>query len=583
MLSRKLLLALAALLLLAVAVAAGTTTYEVDCSRIGQYEVDTTDRVHVDFGFSAISPVLPGFPTASRGDLIYSPAYSATWNQPLTFTVRLDHHAPRQKWLIGRYVCTLYVNGTAAGSGNYELVERTPEWKTTTIIFVVPPTAATYHDFTDVEVSKPLRGAYCASLPSPDSWPSCPIFQAQPNVVTTSYHNWEALMVNGYKPGDVVKAYGVEAVIPNPWQYGIDSDVGTFSYVQIDSSVYSPKVKDAPVDSSVSLHMVGMPKSWGSVTVIGAEVPLYVLKFAQSLSYPTTYCRPPSCIVLAWNKLQRQGWWCETPTYVADVAVQSGVTMIEDAWLNLGVFSGSHIRLPLGSVMEATAQVRWSTGLLGIPVYWGDVYSRVINGPTYYEDFGKKKKLLTSPGQGSLKVAFAVDEFASSIEIGLYSRPIPFYPGTLPVTAQGYAIMSRCVYRIGNTEYEEIVPRFLNSPLWLTPALYLHYSDLTGGRYPDLLHFLSGEPTTYYWGSGVTVETGMVNVRTERYYDQTTADAAGSLPLYYVSGKLFTDAATLYIISAHQRVGAVSKPAPHHKLRPGVLQNGLSRLAHRGR
>jgi len=549
--SRKLLLALAALLMLTAAVAAGETRYEVDCSRVGQYEVDTTDLVYVNFDFSAISPVLPGFSFASRGNLIYSPAHTATWNQPLEFTVRLDHHAPRQKWLIGRYVCTLYVNGTASDSGEYELVERTPEWVRTIIIFVVPPTAATYYDFKIVEVSKPLGGAYCASLPAPYTWPSCPIFRARPNVVTTSYRDWDALMVNGYRPGDTVEAYGVEAKIPDPWNYGIESDVGTFSYVEIDGYDHPPRVEDAPVDSSVRLHMVGMPKTWGSVKVIGAQTPLYVAKTIALYPYPTEYCRPPSCIVLAEHRLERGGW-CDTPTYIANVAVRSGVTMTEDAWLDLGVYSGSEIYLPLGSVMEAAGRVRWWAG--EFPVYWGTVYPRVIKSPTYYEDLGRKKKLLTSPGYGALGVAFAVDQFQSSIEIGLYSRPIPYYPGTMYITAQGYAITSRCVFRIGHIQYEEIMPRFLYTPLWLTLGLYKYYSDLTDGRYPDLLHFLHGEPTTYRSG-GVATETGMVTVRTQRYYDGTTADPGGSHPLYYVSGILPTDATALYLISARQRIG----------------------------
>jgi len=559
MLSRKHLLALAVLLLLAAAVAAGETRYSVACSRAGGYEVDTTSLVRVSFEFSAVSPVFPGRSVVSRGNLIYSPVDTVTWDRPLLFTVRLDHHAPHQKWVIGRYVCTLYVNGTARDSGVYEVVDETPAWMRTTVTFVVPPTAATYFESTEVEVSKPLQGAYCAAPPEPDTWPGCPDFWAQPNVVTTIYNDWQALMVNGYGPGDVVAAYGVEAVVPNPWEYGIESNVGTFSYVVIDNSVHDPKVEEAPVNSTVSLHMVGMPKVWGNVTVTGAQVPLYVAKTIALYPNPTERCRPPSCIVLAHHKLERQGWWCDTPTYMANVAVRSGVNMIKVAWLDLRVYSGSEIHLPLGSIMEATARAQWSVGGLtevpDVPIYWGTVYARVINSPTYYEDLGRKKKLLTRPGQGALGVAFAVDEFQQSIEIGLYSRPIPYYPGTMLTTAQGYAITSRCVYRIGPIEYEEIMPRFLYTPFWLTLGLYLHYRDLTGGRYPDLLRFLYGEPTTYRRGGGVPVETGMVTVRTNRYYDHTTADPGGSHLLYYVSGNLPTDAATLYIISARQSLG----------------------------
>jgi hypothetical protein len=551
--SRKLLLAMAALLLLAAAVAAGETRYEVGCSRVGGREIDTTSIVRVSFAFSAVSPVFPGLPFASRGNLIYSPVYTVTWDRPLVFTVHLDHYAPHQKWVIGRYICTLYVNGTAKGSGVYDVVDETPKWMRTTVSFVVPPTATTYSESTEVEVSLPLKGGYCAAPPDPDTWPGCPNFRAWPNVVTTLYNDWEALMVNGYRPGDVVAAYGVEAEVPDPWKYGIESNVGTFSYVVIDDNIYPPKVEEVRVNSSVSLYMVGMPKTWGSVTVTGAQVPLYVAKTIALYPHPTEYCRPPSCIILANHRLE-QGGWCDTPTYMANVAVQSGVTMTEDAWLDLRVYSGSEIHLPLGSIMEATARAQWSTGT-DIPIYWGTVYPRVVNSSTYYEDLGRKKKLLTRPGYGVLGVAFAVDQSQPSIEIGLYSRPIPYYPGTMYTTAQGYAITSRCVYRIGPIQYEEIMPRFLYTPLWLTLGLYSHHRDLTGNRYPDLLRFLYREPTTYRPGGGVTTETGMVTVRTQRYYDDTTADPGGSHQLYYVSGILPTDAAVLYIISARQSLG----------------------------
>jgi len=538
--SRKLLPALAALLILTAAVAAGETRYEVDCSRVGQYEVDTTDLVYVNFDFSAISPVLPGLSFASRGNLIYSPAFTATWNQPLEFTVRLDHHAPRQRWLIGRYVCTLYVNGTASDSGEYELVERTPEWVRTIIIFVVPPTAAMYYDFKMVEVSKPLGGARCASLPAPYTWPSCPIFRARPNVVTTSYRDWEALMVNGYRPGDIVEAYGVEAKISDPWSYGIEPDVGTFSYVEIDGRDHPPEVKDAPVDSSVSLHMVGMPLSWGSVRVIGAQTPIYVVKYMQTREYPTEVCRPPGCVVLGPDFFYDP----ECNLYVFAAAVKSGATMTETARFDLGP---SEIRLPWGSVMETTVNVWW-WGVQGrISVDFGTVYPRVINSPTYYERLGENKKLVAVPGHWSFKVAFGIDESVNSIELSGYGRPRPYIVQvTAPSDGQAYSPAVMCTYKEGGEEYGRFYHVFLRNSFWITPALYSFYSGLTGGRHPDLLHFLYSEPTTYR-GGGVTTETGMVTVRTQRYYDGTTADPGGSHPLYYVSGNLPTDATALFM------------------------------------
>jgi hypothetical protein len=67
-----------------------------------------------------------------------------------------------------------------------------------------------------------------------------------------------------------------------------------------------------------------------------------------------------------------------------------------------------------------------------------------------------------------------------------------------------------------------------------------NYPDISGGRYVDLLHFLYGEPTTYYWGQGD--QYGMVYARTTPYYDGTTADSAGLVKLYYTTGVAPTDA-----------------------------------------
>jgi len=63
--------------------------------------------------------------------------------------------------------------------------------------------------------------------------------------------------VNGYKPGDVVSAYGVNATIPNPWTYGVYSDVGTLSSIQIDNNKYGPDAADVPVSSYSSSQRGG--------------------------------------------------------------------------------------------------------------------------------------------------------------------------------------------------------------------------------------------------------------------------------------------------------------------------------------
>jgi hypothetical protein len=72
-----------------------------------------------------------------------------------------------------------------------------------------------------------------------------------------------------------------------------------------------------------------------------------------------------------------------------------------------------------------------------------------------------------------------------------------------------------------------------------------NHPDISGGRYVDLLHFLYGEPTTYHWGQGD--QYGMVYARTMPYYADTTADAAGSVKLYYTTGVAPTDAQTFSV------------------------------------
>jgi hypothetical protein len=547
---------LLAVLLLAVVAAAGAT---LTCTVESSYTVDTTDDISVSFDFTSIAPVFPDKGIRFTDNLIYSPADSAQWDGPLEFKVTLEHYAPNQSWRIDKYKC-VYNNSGNVQVRYYDVVAQTPERRTTTITFKVPDTAAEHSASTSVKVSQPLGGTYCSATPTVESWPNCPVFKAEDNKVSVEYPSWQALQVNGRRAGETVKAYGVNATIPDPWRYGIKSqDVETFSYVEIDGSRYDPDVRNAPVKSRVYLYMVGMPMRWGEVKVKGAQAPLYVIKHVDSWEDPTTFCRPPACVVLARGTVFPREW-CEKVSYVSIVAVRSGVTMTERVWFGLFVISQSSIRLPLGSVMEQTVLVSWSTGVSGILVKWDKVYPRVINSPTYYERLGENGKLVADSGDRTLKVAFAVDGSATSIELGVYSWPIPYLEGTIPVEHHGYVAGGRCVYTFGGKKYETVELVTVDAEHWITPAMYSHYSDLTGGRHPDLLRFIYGEPTTYYRGSEATVETGMVSVRTERRYEQTTADAAGSRKLYYVTGKLPTDTMALFVIPIEQFVD--SGPTP---------------------
>lgn len=548
---------LLAVLLLAVAAAAGAT---LSCTVESSETKDTTDSIDVSFDFKSIAPVFSGSGlvgyTASY-TYLYEAVSSVQWDGPLEFKVILEHYVPNQIWRIDKYKC-IYNNSGNVEVRYYDVLAQKPQREKTTIIFKVPDTAAEHSESTTVKVSKPLDDTYCSSTPTVDSWPKCPTIKPDPNKASVDYEDWQALQVNGRRPGETVKAYGVNATIPKPWIYGLDDlvNMATLSFVRIDgSNVYKPKdAKDVPVSSSVYFYAVGMPKMWGVVKATGAKAPIYVVKPVASRQPPTAFCRPPACVVLAWeNRTQ----WCNqkvTDTqYASLVAVQSGVTMTEGVSFKLseeGGYLGADIRLPFGSIIAPVVEVWWSSGLGIVVVRLADTpYARVIRSPTYYEGVAEKGKI-NGPFPTSIwsksKIAVAVDEHVSTVELGWYSWPVPYFPPQRPKAEISWII---------KTELCNSTPTYigLTAPIWITDALRQNHPDISGGRYVDLLHFLYGEPTTYYWGSGD--QYGMVYLHTARYYASTTADSAGSAKLYHTTGIDPTDAGALFIPSAPQTVG----------------------------
>ena len=565
---------LLAVLLLAVAAAAGPTlTCTVESSRT----VDTTDSISVSFKFESIAPVFPDKGIRFTDNLIYSPADSVQWDRPLEFKVTLEHYAPNQIWRIDTYKC-VYNNSGKVEVGYYDVLAQKPQRVKTTIIFKVPATTAEHSESTTVKVSKPLEDTYCSSTPTVDSWPKCPTTKPDPNKVSVEPPEWSALQVNGYKPRDVVKAYGVNATIPDPWRYGVKSDDGkTLSYVEIDGSRYGPDVKDAAVQSSVYLYMVGMPKQWGSVKVRGVSgMPVYVMKTVRSFSDPpTAFCRPPSCIVMDWVNITQLIRSCDRyggQAYIYDalVAVQSGYAISEwaDFLYSYSITDTSNryntspeIYLPLGSVYLATVRVFWSP--VDFDIYLinrfddssGTPYLRVVRSNTYYEDVASRGKVngpLETSGPGYLdrttKVAVAVDQSVNSIELGAFVWPVPLFWGRYT------PVITRQTYSFYCPSQDRVIQVWLTSSIWPTDGLLKNHPDISSGRYVDMLHFLYGEPVVYYWGQGD--QHGAVSVHTDRRYEQTTADAGGQAKLYHVTGAAPTDAGMLDISwSMPQTVG----------------------------
>jgi hypothetical protein len=252
------------------------------------------------------------------------PSDSVQWNNPLEFKVILEHYAPNQRWRIDKYKC-VYNNSGNVQVRYYSVVAQTPQRRTTTITFTVPPTAADYSGSTSVKVSQPLGGTYCSATPTVESWPNCPAFEAEPNKVSVEYpKSWQALQVNGRRAGETVKAYGVNATIPKPWEYGLDPvNMVTRSFVRIDGyDSYEPRdARGVPVSSSVYFYAVGMPKMWGVVRARGAQAPLYVAKPVTSRQPPTAFCIPPACVVLAWES---RTMWCNPESNRRPICIFGG-------------------------------------------------------------------------------------------------------------------------------------------------------------------------------------------------------------------------------------------------------------------
>ena len=584
----------ALLLLMATAGAAHGAT--LNCTNVTTYTVYTTGEIQVGLEFKSIGPVLPnaGVGYDSKG-LVFGSVNSAQWDGPLNFTVTLDVYAPDQPWVITTYQC-VYNDSGRIDTRYYDVVEKAPNRTSIAVVLTVPPTYAQYSAWTHVPVSQPLSGNYCSAPPTLDTWPNCPAFTPEPNYfVSVSYPTWSALQVNGYKPGDVVSAYGVNATIPSPWTYGVYSDVGTLSSIWIDNNKYGPDAADVPVSSTVLLKVEGMPTAWGSVKAKGASAPLYVVKAVESPQVPTGFCRPPSCIALTWIDIMPEingsmvnkttcyigATVAPCPKYLAIVAVESGDTLSESAGFPISIPGNgmtvaqylSEIRLPLGSVYVAPIYVEWDSGVLPNGLGLGAVqpqifltdrfdagsgtpYLRVLGNATYYEAVagaGKVNGPLETVGVGYIssetRFAVAVDRSLPTVDVGWYVWPVPAVGYPLGVTSLDAIVEDALTIRwpipdgLGGTAW-------LTASAWPTDALLTNYPDISGGRYLDLLHLLYGDPTAYYWGAGD--QYSAVAVHTASYYDYTTADAAGLIKLYHVEGIAPTDVAALFVPSAPQ-------------------------------
>jgi len=578
---------LLAVLLLAVAALAGNAT--LTCTLESSYTLDTTDDITVGFNFTSIAPVFPDYINRFvSGNLIYSTAIHVQWDRPLKFNVTLEHYAPYQSWWIDRYRC-VYNRSGDVDEGYYDVVAQTPGRRTTTVAFTVPATAAGHSASISVKASRPLGDGYCSEPPTLASWPNCPAFRPDPNkLVSVEHPEWNALQVNGRRPGDVVSALVtwittrqyVNATIPNPWRYGINSDVGTLSYAEVDGGRYGPDVANVPVRSSVHLHMVGMPKRWGTVKVNGTlDVPLYITTNGGFYNHPGTHCKLPSCIILAITN--RSG------IYYYILAVWTGLNLTKTTWIYYyqdwtyrGPMQEAHS--PLGSILWLRVTVNWTlpkkfTWFDGVVLVIGTPFFRVINNATYYEEIAKKGKIkgplelrfmwddewsadewvgeylhTRSYWEASAVVVVAVDESTPSIVFDMYAWPLPMWMPMWHLIPPYYVLPDEvsAFFRGGP---------WLSASVWLSEALKRNYPEISGGRYVDMLHYLYGEPTTYYLGNGD--QRGMVFLRTTPRYDNTTAYTNGTLKLNYTTGITHTDVAVFSLPFSLPRWGGWTQPS----------------------
>jgi len=136
------------------------------------------------------------------------------------------------------------------------------------------------------------------------------------------------------------------------------------------------------------------------------------------------------------------------------------------------------IYLPLGSVYLATVEVWWFP--LDFNIYLinrfddssGIPYLRIIRSNTYYEDVARRGKIngpLQTAGAGWLwrqtKVAVAVDQSVSSIELGAYVWPVPLFWGRYS------PVFTRQTYSFYCLSQNREIQVWLTSSIWPTDGL----------------------------------------------------------------------------------------------------------------
>jgi hypothetical protein len=445
---RRLILVLA----LTALVWAQTTVENVNCTKIWEGNVYTTQGVSISFSFGAVGPVMGDgvrfyalFTDAPKVTVWDTPFYNATriymaeyltsgeWDRSLSYSVTVEYWKPGP-WMLTRYMCTArlrYGEWTWTETRYYWLVNATPPRETSTITFTVPTNAVSHSETKTLYVSlRPdkFSSSYsplCTHLPTTSTWPSCTPFEGGNKVTQASSPQlWRALMINGKRPGDKVERYGVEAEVPSPLYYtdrrlygDYPVDTAAMSTDEAGSwSIHGMPWTGLSFRTRIAVEVLAVPTRWGYVEARPPKsVPLYISRVigAPRGVDPRLSVVPPERFIVGWGGDATWvgdrwvwEWTLLAVAYKTPFILTPYVALAVDPLQSLGGGGVALIgrtpvgvHMPLGSVAYLHAAVLWRLDTRGVWINsYPGTYLRAVDQEgrlleEHYEEAGEKAKL----------------------------------------------------------------------------------------------------------------------------------------------------------------------------------------------
>jgi hypothetical protein len=480
---RRLILVLA----LTALVWAQATVEDVNCTKIWEGNVHTTQSVPISFHFSAVGPVMGfdfydfstdapkvevwGTPFRNATQVyIAGPVFSGEWDRSLSYSVKVEYWKP-EPWTLTRYVCTARLRdgeSTWTETRYYWLVDAAPPRETSTITFTVPPNAVSRSESRTLYVSlRPDKYSWfysplCTHLPTTSTWPRCTPFEGENKVTQASSPGlWRALMINGKRPGDKVEGYGVEAVMPSPlyytdnWFYvGHSVAIAAVSTDEAGAwDIYGMPWEGLSFRTQITVYVRAAPTKWGYVEVRPPKsVPLYISRVvgAPRDVDPRLRVFPPEKFIVSWGGNATwvgNGWmWEWTLLAVAHrtpfiLTPYVALSVVHPAWLRrdvgIALIERTPVRvyMPLGSVAPLYAAVLWrldARGGIWINSYPA-TYLRAVDQQgrllvEHYEEAGEKAKLRYSAYTSGWPIAgIKWAGFAAAVDEGFRAVTTAWY------------------------------------------------------------------------------------------------------------------------------------------------------------